>query len=148
MVTRDIAKQLLGTAAAVLGGWIAALLFCGALYVFGPSHQREPVDAGLLFGSTIAMSWFMAWFIVPVWVLILIPLYLFLPLRSALWRWPVCTACGALAGFLIMAFFFGGIPGFGQLSSGAWDFYILAAIIGSITCLIGSLTKHMFKPTI
>ena len=148
MVARHLAKQLLGTALAVLGGWLAALLFCGALYLFGPSQQRQPMDAGLLFGGTIMMSWFMAWFIVPVWVVILIPLYLFVPPHSTFWRWPVCTACGALAGFTIMAVFFGGIPGFGQLSSGAWDFYILAAIIGGITCLIGSLTRHIFKPTI
>src|SRR5689334_21204406 len=106
MGARDIAKQLLGTIVAVVGGWLAALILCGALYVFGPSHQREPMDAGGLFWGTIAMSWFMAWFIVPVWVVSLIPLYLFVPLRSILWQWPVCSACGALAGFLIMTVFF------------------------------------------
>src|SRR5260370_38795648 len=94
MVGRGIAKQLVGTMVAVFGGWFAALLFCGALYVFGPSHQREPVDAGVLFGGTIIMSWFMAWFIVPAWEVILIPLYLFVPPRSILWRWPGCTAFG------------------------------------------------------
>src|SRR5439155_21001988 len=43
---------------------------------------------------------------------------------------------------------FGGIPGVGHVSSGAWASYILATIVGGVTCLIGSLTKHMFKPAI
>jgi hypothetical protein len=96
-------------------------------------------------GGTIAMSGFMALFIVPVWVLILVPLYLFVPWHSILWRWPICTACGALAGFAIMTLFFGGISGFDQLSSGAWDFYVIAAVVGGVTCLVGALTKHIFK---
>lgn len=124
---------------------MAALILCGVLSFFEPSQQRQHLDTGVVVWGTIAMSWFMAWFIVPVWGVVLIPLYLFVPPGSTLWRWPVCTACGALAGLLIMASFFRGVPGFGQLSPRAWDVYILAGIIGGITCLIGSLTKHLFK---
>jgi hypothetical protein len=90
----------------------------------------------------------MAYFILPVWALILVPLYMFIPPSSILWRWPVCTVCGAAAGLLIVGVVFGGIPGVGHVSSGAWGSYILAAIVGGVTCLIGSLTKHIFKPAI
>jgi hypothetical protein len=145
MMVHNIAKQLVGTTVAVIGGWCGALLLCGGLYLFDAFHQRQHLDSQLLFGGTIAMSGFMALFIVPVWVLILVPLYLFVPWHSILWRWPICTACGALAGFAIMTLFFGGIPGFGQLSSGAWDFYVIAAVVGGVTCLVGALTRHIFK---
>jgi hypothetical protein len=49
----------------------------------------------------------MAYFIPPVWALILIPLYLFIPSSSMLWRWPICTLFGAVAGFLIVSLVFG-----------------------------------------
>src|SRR6266403_2447603 len=106
MAARSITTQLLGTVVAVLGGWLAPFLFFGGVRLLGVSDGKQPLDVGILVDSTIATSIFMAWFIIPVWILVLIPLYLFVPLSSPLWRWPVCTACGATAGFLIMALVF------------------------------------------
>ena|SRR5438128_1348981 len=148
MVARRIGKQFLGTVVAVLAGWITALLLLEAttaIELFQQPHYTVP-DA--LIVGPIVSAWFMAYFILPVWAVILIPLYMFIPSSSILWRWPVCTVCGAAAGLLIVGVVFGGIPGVGHVSSGAWGSYILAAIVGGVTCLIGSLTKHIFKPAI
>jgi len=147
MVTRSIPRQLLGTLVAAVAGWLVSLVFLESTYLVGSFEQHQLPDVELLFGSALATSWFMAWFIIPIWVVILIPLYLFIPVSSTLWRWPVCTACGGLAGFLVMSVFFRGIPGVGQLSSGAWDFFAIATVVGGVTCLTAALTKHIFKPT-
>jgi hypothetical protein len=146
--SRRIGKQLLGTVVAVLAGWITALLLLEAttaIELFQQPHYAVP--AALLVGPIVS-AWFMAYFVLPVWALILIPLYMFIPSSSILWRWPVCTVCGAAAGLLIVGVVFGGIPGVGHISSGAWGSYILAAIVGGVTCLIGSLTKHIFTPAV
>jgi hypothetical protein len=146
MVTRSIPKQLLGTLVAVLAGWVVTLVILGSTYFIDAIRQRHALDAGLVFGSTIATSWFMAYFIIPVWLFVLIPLYLFVPSSSPLWRWPICTACGATAGFLIMTGVFLAVPGGGSWSSGAWEFCGIAALVGGAICLVGSLTRRVFRP--
>jgi hypothetical protein len=115
-------------------------------YFIDALRQRHPLDAELLFGSTMLSSGFMAFFIIPVWLIVLIPLYLFVPLSSPLWHWPICMLCGAVAGFLIMAGVFLAFPGDGSWSSGAWEFCGIAALVGGAICLVGSLTRHLFKP--
>jgi hypothetical protein len=147
MVTRSIPRQLVGTVVAVLVGWLVALIFMESTYFVDALRQRHPMDVGLVFGSTIAMSWFMAYFIIPVWLFILIPLYLFVPPSSTLWHWPICTVCGAAAGFVIMVGFFIAAPSDGSWSYGAWEFCGIAALIGSAICLTGSLTRRIFKPS-
>ncbi len=146
MVTRSILRQLLGTFVAVLAGSLLALMFIESTYFVDAIRQRHPVGVELLFGSTVLSSWFMAYFIVPVWFIVLIPLYLFVPLSSPLWHWPICMLCGAAAGFLIMAAVFLAVPGDGSWSSGAWEFCGIAALVGGAICLVGSLTRHLFKP--
>ena len=83
-------------------------------------------------------------FIIPTWLIVLIPLYLFVPRSSVLWRWPVCTACGALAGALMMLWYHGGVPGFGELTTDAWSLVADAALVGGITCLTAALTRDRF----
>ena len=146
MVARSIATQLFGTVVAVLGGWLAPFLLFGGVRLLGVSEDKQPLDVGILVGSTIATSIFMAWFIIPIWVLVLIPLYLFVPQSSPLWRWPICTACGATAGFVIMASVFMAFDSNSSWSYGAWQFCGIAALVGGATCLVGSLTRHVFKP--
>ena len=58
------------------------------------------------------------------------------------WAGPVCTACGALLGFFIMAL--ACLRGYFDV----WAAYVAAAVTGGVTSLIGSLTRHMLKPTI
>src|SRR5438128_2442526 len=36
------------------------------------------------------------------WLLVFAPLYIFVPPRSVLWRWPLCTACGIAFGGVLM----------------------------------------------
>jgi len=146
MVTRSIPKHLLGTLVAVLAGWVVTLVLLESTYFIDAIRQRHALDVGLVFGSTIATSWFMAFFIIPVWLFVLIPLYLFVPLSSPLWHWPICMACGAAAGFFIMAGVFLAYPGDGSWSYGAWQFCGIAALLGGAICLIGSLTRHVFRP--
>jgi hypothetical protein len=148
MVARRIGKQFLGTVVAVLAGWMTALLVLEATTAIELLQQPHYTVPDALIVGPIVSAWFMAYFILPVWALILIPLYMFIPSSSILWRWPVCTLCGAVAGLLIVGVVFGGIPGVGHVSSGAWGSYILAGIVGGVTCLIGSLTKHIFKSAI
>jgi hypothetical protein len=146
MVQRSIPKQVLGTAVAVLAGWVVTLMFLESTYFIDALRQRHPLNLGLVFGSTIATSWFAAYLIIPVWILVLIPLYLFMPLSCPLWHWPICTACGAVAGFLIMAAVFVAFPGDGTWSYGAWEFCGIGALVGGAICLVGSLTRRVFKP--
>jgi len=148
MVSRGIARQLLGTVIAVVAGWLTALLLLEATTAIELLQEPHYIVPDALVVGPIVSAWFMAYFILPVWALILIPLYLFIPSSSMLWRWQICTLCGAAAGFLIVSLVFGGIPRVGHVSSGAWASYIRATIVGGVTCLIGSLTKHMFKPAI
>jgi hypothetical protein len=105
------------------------------------------VPEALIVGP-ITASVVMAYFIIPIWLVVLIPLYLFVPSSSALWRWRVCTAFGAVVGVAVITFWLGGLPGLGRVSSEAWSFYVAAAIVGGIACLTAALTQHRFKLTI
>src|SRR6266513_3907152 len=108
MVSRGIARQLLGTVIAVLAGWLTALLLLEATTAIELLQEPHYIVPDALVVGAIVSAWFMAYFILPVWALILIPLYLFIPSSSMLWRWPICTLCGAAAGFLIVSLVFGG----------------------------------------
>ncbi|HVF72940.1 MAG TPA: hypothetical protein VM940_15160 [Chthoniobacterales bacterium] len=149
MVARGIAKQVLGTSVAVVAGWLVALLYVevsGIIQLLQQPHYIVP--EALLIGPIMA-GVFMGYFIIPVWIFVLIPLYLFIPSSNSLWRWPICTACGALAGITIIAFTLGDFPpGPGKSFSAAWDFYIMAAIVGSVSCLVAACTRDRFKQPI
>jgi hypothetical protein len=148
MVARAVTKQLLGTGVAVLAGWLAALIFIESLTAFELLKQPHYIVPEALVVTPMEFGFYMAFFIVPVWSLLLIPLYLFVPGRSVLWHWPVCTACGIVAGVLVMALWVGGIPGVDGIAAEAWSLYVMAAIVGGCTCLIGALTKDRFEQTI
>src|SRR6266436_5083371 len=113
MATRRIAKQILGTIVAVLSGWFAAMLFLEATTLVELLHQPRYVVPEALFVAPITISMVMSWFVIPVWLFALIPLYLFVPSSSVLWRLPVCSACGVVAGLLIVGCWLRGIPGVG-----------------------------------
>ena len=145
MVARCIAKQIAGSIVAVLGGWLAALLFselCGVVELMQQPHYIVPAA---LWVSPIVESRFMAYFIVPVWLFVLAPLYLIIPIDSVLWRWPLCTALGVVGGLVAL------IAGIWLATRDffveTWSFYVMAAIVGGVTCLVGSLTRRWFKPS-
>ncbi len=130
----------------MLAGWLAALLYVELSGVVQLLQQPHYIVPEALFVGPITAGVFMAYFIIPVWLFVLIPLYLFVPPSSPLWRWPICTACGTLAGITIIAFTLGDLPpGSTKIFSAAWDFYIMAAIVGGISCLIAARTRDRFK---
>ena len=148
MATRRMGKQILGTIVAVLSGGFAAMLYLEATTIIELLHQPHYIVPAALLVAPIMIGMVMSWFVIPVWLFVLIPLYLFVPSSSVLWRLPVCSACGVVAGLLIVGCWIRGIPGVGDLAPEAWSFYIFAAIVGGVTCFIGALTRHVFKPAI
>jgi hypothetical protein len=106
-----------------------------------------------VFELSSASSWDYVWqflaihaaltaaFVLPIWLVVLLPLYVFLPIDSALWRVPVCTALGVLCGAGLLATYFAvsGVP-----MSLLWLFGVEAAVIGGVTCLFGALTAKRF----
>jgi hypothetical protein len=148
MLRRRIAKQIFGTFVSVLTGWLAALLFLEVMTVIELLKQPHYIVPDALYVGPMIMGIYMAFFIIPVWLVVLIPLYLFVPSSSPLWRWPVCMSCGVAVALLIMGIFFHGIPGVGGLSAESWSLFVMAAIVGGVACLIGALTKHRFKQSI
>jgi hypothetical protein len=80
-------------------------------------------------------------FIFGTWLVLLVPLYVLVPVRSAFWCWPVSSTCGAVSGATIMLVFC-------HLNSPQADWKgptLLAAIAGGITCLFASLTRKWFR---
>jgi hypothetical protein len=148
MAARHIGKQILGTIIAVLSGWFVAMIFLEAMAVVQLLQQPHYIAPDALWVAPLTVSIVMAYFVVPVWLLLLIPLYLFVPTSSALWRLPICSACGLVAGLVIVGLWFRGLPGVGGVAPEAWSFYVIAAVVGGVTCFMGALTRHVFKPGI
>jgi hypothetical protein len=82
-------------------------------------------------------------FAVPVWLFVLVPISLRVPPSSRLWRPAICTALGAAAGFLMPLLVLGVWGGF-QL---ALIFAPIGAIVGGVTCLVGSTTARYYHGT-
>jgi len=133
---------------AVLSGWLAAMIVLEAMTIIELVHQPHYVVPEALFVAPITVSMVMSWFLTPVWLFVLIPLYIFIPSSSVLWQAPVCSACGVIAGLLLVGFWLGGIPGTHGFATEGWWFYIFAAIVGGVTCLVAALTRDRFKPAI
>ncbi|MGB8342689.1 MAG: hypothetical protein WCE51_13960 [Chthoniobacterales bacterium] len=144
----SVLRQVFGSLVAVATGWLAAIVFIEVSTAVELLQQPHYIVPEALIVGPITAAWFIAYFIIPVWLLVLLPLYLFVPSHSALWRWPVCTVCGAIAGLLIISLTFGVSVDASAMVKGPWDFYVLAAIVGGITCLTGALTRRVFKQNI
>jgi hypothetical protein len=56
----------------------------------------------------------------------------------------VCTACGVIAGVLVIALWIGGIPGVGGTGTEAWSLYVLAAIVDGVTLYDRRSDKALF----
>ena len=81
----------------ISGSFLSALVGLGVLvvtYYICAVATDKSAGVGILILATI----FGGAFVFATWLFLLLPLYLFLPRTSFLWRWPVCTLCGALAG--------------------------------------------------
>jgi hypothetical protein len=80
-----IAKQILGAAVVALAGWFAAILFYEVVAFVELLQQPHYIPPGGLVVGAIVATWVMGYFIIPIWLLVLIPLYLFIPSSSPLW---------------------------------------------------------------
>ena len=87
----------------------------------------------LLIGGAMAMATWAAAFL---WI------YLFVPTTSPLWKWPICTLCGGLAGGLIVS----AIALCYGMENGISVFFVCSGILtGASTCLFAALTVQRFK---
>ena len=116
--------------------WFAGVISTAVIAFTGIGGAQR--DAAV--GATLATAVFMWIFIVPVWVIALIPLYLLVPRSSWLWRPYICGGVGALAGLLCVALFTRG-----NVDASMLTLYAVAAIVGAATCLTGVLTRDRFK---
>jgi hypothetical protein len=133
---RSVLKQLLGTLVAVIGGWCAGVAMT-ALIAFTGMGGAQPEAA---VGATLYSAVFMWIWIVPVWIVVLIPLYLFIPRSSWLWHPVACTLLGALGGIGSAA-----VSTHGNFDPGMLTFYLVAMAVGGATCLTGAVTRNRFK---
>ena len=132
----SLLKQLLGTFVALLGGWFAGVVSTAVIAFTGIGGAQR--DAAV--GATLFTAGFMWIYIVPVWVVALIPLYFAVPRSSWLWRPHICIGFGAVAGLICAALFSGG-----NMDSSMSTWYAIAAIVGAGTCFTGVLTRDRFK---
>ena len=120
--------MLLGTLASVAFGLLAPQLV-SVFWATATGRLHNPNELlGIPLFTLAALI-----YVAPVWVVCLIPLYFLVPRGSILWRWPLCTALGALAGAGLAALL---------LTS---FFTTAGAIIGGATCFFGSLTRNYFQ---
>ena len=127
---------------AVVVGWLAAIVLLELFTLFSVLHEPEQTSPNALFVTSVFFSLFIWAFALPVWFLALVPLALFVPPSSPLWSPPICTACGAVVGALVVAVRFP-VPGPG-IAPQIWFPYALGAVVGGITCFVGSVSRHRF----
>ena len=84
----------------------------------------------------------LAQFTVPVWLLVLLPLAIWLPPASRLWHPLVAGVLGALAGALILSVVLFVWSREGYL---VWIYAPFGALVGGVTTLIGSLTRQLHE---
>jgi hypothetical protein len=84
-------------------------------------------------------------FVLPIWLFVLLPLYVLLPRSSRLWHPALCTVCGAITGAAILSAYFALAAG------GAFDllyiFLPIGVVVGGVTCFVGAATARYFHGT-
>lgn len=130
----------------VLGSLLAVIfgsLVCTVLWMIGVAVMARDTGAVLASGLYVfaigGVCALVAWAAIFVWV------YAFVPRTSRLWQWPICTACGGLAGFLIVVF-----P-FIVVQQGELALPVIAAfggsglVTGAATCWLAAVTAKHFR---
>jgi len=138
-VEAPLRRRILGSALSAAVGWLALNIFVLGVLAIEALQREQPSNYSWWLGSAFIAP-YSALFVFGTWLVLLIPLYLLIPLRSVLWRWPVCTFCGAIAGGLIMSAFYGS----NSPDSGSTMMIVLASATGAVTCLFGALTARRF----
>ena len=139
MLVRRIISAVVASFVAVLTGWIAGILFAlvWVAVTLVPSHDHATLGEFIALPIVVGIA--SLYFVIPVWLVVLVPLYLFVPHSWPLWRWSICTALGAISGMCIVLAFLSR-PGVNPPQN-MLSWYILAAVIGGTTCLVGSLIR-------
>ena len=122
----------------VFGSFLSALVGLSVLvvsYYICAVAANKSADIGTL----IFVAVFGGAFVFATWLVLLLPLYLFVPRTSLFWRWPLCTVCGALAGAAIVC------ASYGQHRPDFPTLMLLGTVTGAATCLFGSLTARFFR---
>jgi hypothetical protein len=134
---KRIVSGLLNSFVAAIAGWFAGILV-GILLGLGEAFAFHDHDfRSVVIGDAWIVAFSSPFLIVPVWLFVLLPLYWFASSSSRLWRLPVCTVMGGLAGVILLAALRFSTPS--DLHEPAWSWYTLAVITGGTTCLVGSL---------
>ncbi len=136
-------KQVLGSFIAALTGWVGGVISATLLLGVYGAYAAGRVRTDIFVAVPWLFLFYIGAFVVPVWLLALIPLYVLVPRSSALWRPYVCTALGVIAGLLIVAVVFP-LPS-PNTAKEIWVPYTLGAIVGGITCFTGAVTVDRFK---
>ncbi len=133
----------MGSFVATSVGWSSGLLviaaFASAAALRGDLPWRE-VPVGV-----VGYCFLIGLFVVPIWLFILLPLYVLLPSTSHLWRTPICTALGLAVGIGIMFAYLsmGGI----EVPMALWQITVTGSIVGGVTCFFGARTATYFRGT-
>ena len=133
-------RRALASILCVVAGWVTLVLYLLFRYYF----LHLSVEGGLRspdwFRMPVAIGIQSLTYIFRTWLLIVLPLFLFVSARSSLWRWPVSTAVFGLVGAVAMSavFWFHVPSGFGR-------FVWFAALTGAATGLFSAVAQHRFR---
>jgi len=121
----------------ILGSLVAPLIAFATVngHFFINDFLAEDSSGRWVFPALIAP--FATSLIFGTWLLVVLPLVLFVRPRSVFWSWLPCALCGALACAAIVTPWVATDPN-------RSFFWVLAAVSGGQTCLIASLTRHRF----
>ncbi len=126
------------TAWAILSAGVAILFI---VFIFS-SKGTPSSDTGWgvwIFGMIAVASTVLTF---ALWLLVLLPLYLLLPPGSMFWKWPLCTACGAVGGaVLFLSWSYSTYP----VDSLRFEFGVGAAVIGGVMGFSAALTRRRFQ---
>ena len=132
-------RHVLGSFLSAVAGWLALTLGQYIRCLFQPENTGDWWPLYPIFCTP---------FILVVWLVVLLPLYLRVPASSALWRWPVCTVGGVMAGTII-ALVVWCVLDLHSVTERFIDFLDaslwLGGVCGGATCLFGSLTAPAFR---
>jgi hypothetical protein len=134
-------RRILGSFLAAVVGWIPPNLPVVVVALIDWRHSNA-----ITWGVILSIAVMSGKFVFGTWLFVLLPLYLFVPLRSVLWHWPVCTLCGAFCGALILFLYWRlrPLPLSAQEILNELPSLVGAALAGGTACLFGSLTACRF----
>jgi hypothetical protein len=145
-----MSKKIFGSFLSILCGWSCGWACLVVIYFFG-NRQYDYNHISDAIWSDLGVFLLMGIFILPSWLLAFMPLYVFMPRKSFMWRWYVCTPLGGLAGAIILlspVAYSELIIYHAKISDilSTWPLSLPAAVVGSVTCLVGTLTFDRFNP--